>query len=277
MAIPHLSSTSFPRIQRQYGCLYSIFSLSHRSFRVHNSSSISSSFTQYEGVPQGSVLSTTLFFISVNGIVSTLPLGVRFSLYVDDLAIYSSGNSLPALHTLIQSAISTASSWATTHGFHFSPTKSFSIIFTRCFTPLRPPLTLYGTPFNTVPQGNSSASLLVRALLGKNIPSLSKTLLLVVSASSKRYPIAPGAPIVRPSSTFTLPSFCPLLTMAATFILQLLIPSLNFLAIFIILPLVSSAPLLLKVSIQNLDSPPFHAVATSSPSGTMPASTNSPQ
>ncbi len=87
--------------------------LSHRSFRVQISSSISSSFTQYEGVPQGSFLSTTLFLIAVNGIISTLPLGVRSSLYVDDLAIYSSGPSLPALHTLIQSAISTTSSWAT--------------------------------------------------------------------------------------------------------------------------------------------------------------------
>ncbi len=101
--------------------------LSHRSFQVQISSSISSSFTQYEGVPQGCVLSTTLFVIAVNGIVSILPLGVRSSLYVDNLAIYSSGPSLPALHTLIQSAISTTSSWATTHGFRFSPTKSFSI------------------------------------------------------------------------------------------------------------------------------------------------------
>ena len=120
--------------------------LSHRSFRVQVSSSISSSFTQYEGVPQGSVLSTTLFLIAVNGIVSTLPLGVRSSLYVDDLTIYSSGPSLPALQTLIQSAISTTSSWATTHGFRFSPTKSFSIFFTRSFAPLPPPLTLYGIP-----------------------------------------------------------------------------------------------------------------------------------
>ncbi len=124
--------------------LFNLFS--YRSFRVQISSSISSSFIQYEGVPQGSVLSTTLFLIAICGIVSTLPLGVRSSLYVDDVAIYSSGPSLPALHTLIQSAISTTSSWATTHGFRFSPTKSYSIIFTRSFKPLPPPLTLYGTP-----------------------------------------------------------------------------------------------------------------------------------
>ncbi len=94
--------------------------LFHCSFRVQISSSISSSFTQYEGVPQGSVLSITLFLIAVNGIVSTPPLGVRSSLCVDDLAIYSSGPSLPALHTLIQSAISSTSSWATTYGFRCS-------------------------------------------------------------------------------------------------------------------------------------------------------------
>ncbi len=142
------------------------------------------------------------------------------------------------------------------------------------------PRTLSSLPFNIVPQGNSSA-FSIRALLGKNISSLSKTLLPVVSASSKRYPISPGALIVRLSSTFTLQSFCPLVTMATTFILQFLTPFLNFLTLFIlllsVLSLVPSDLLLLKVSMQNLDSPPFHAVATSSPSGTMPAYTNSPQ
>ncbi len=116
--------------------------LSHRSFRAQISSPIFSSFTQYEGVPQSSVLCTTLFLTAISGIVSTLPLGVRSSLYVDDLAIYSSGPSLPALHTLIQSALSTTSSWATIHGFRFSPTKSYPIVFTRSFKPLSPPLTL---------------------------------------------------------------------------------------------------------------------------------------
>lgn len=120
--------------------------LSHRSFRVQVSSSVSSSFTQFEGVPQGSVLSTTLFLIAVNGILSSLPLTVRSSLYVDDLAIYSSGSSISCLHALLQSAISSASSWATAHGFRFSPNKSFSIFFTRSHIPPPPPLTLYGTP-----------------------------------------------------------------------------------------------------------------------------------
>lgn len=120
--------------------------LSHRSFRVQVSSSISSSFTQFEGVPQGSVLSTTLFLIAVNNIVSTLPPGVRSSLYVDDLAIYSSGSSLSVLRALLQSAVTAASTWATSHGFRFSSTKSFSILFTRTRTPLPPPLTLYNTP-----------------------------------------------------------------------------------------------------------------------------------
>lgn len=56
---------------------------------------------QYEGVPQGSVISTTLSLITLSGIVSiyTLLPGIRSSLCVDDLAIYSSGSSL---HTLIQ-------------------------------------------------------------------------------------------------------------------------------------------------------------------------------
>ena len=120
--------------------------LRQRSFRVRVASSCSPLFSQPEGVPQGSVLSTTLFLLAINDIVSTLPPGVRSSLYVDDFAIYASGSSSSHLHTLLQSAITAASTWATTHGFRFSSSKSFSIYFTRSRAGCPPPLLLSGTP-----------------------------------------------------------------------------------------------------------------------------------
>ena len=120
--------------------------LQNRSFRVRVASSCSPSFRQIEGVPQGSVLSTTLFLLAINDIVSVLPSGVRSSLYVDDFAIYASDSSSSRLHFLLQSAVTAASSWATDHGFRFSTSKTFSIYFTRSRAACPPSLLLYDTP-----------------------------------------------------------------------------------------------------------------------------------
>ena len=40
---------------------------------------------QKEGVPQGSVLSVTLFALAINGITSVIPPDVLSTLFVDDL------------------------------------------------------------------------------------------------------------------------------------------------------------------------------------------------
>lgn len=107
---------------------------------------MSSHFTQYEGVPQGCVLSTTLFLLAINNVVATLPAGVRSSLYVDDFTVYTSGSSVSELHSLIQSAVSSASSWATSHGFLFSTSKTYSIFFSRSRQGPPPPVLLYDSP-----------------------------------------------------------------------------------------------------------------------------------
>ena len=255
--------------------------LSHRSFRVQVSSSISSSFTQYEGVPQGSVLSTTLFLIAVNGIVSTLPLGVRSSLYVDDLTIYSSGPSLPALQTLIQAAISTTSSWATTHGFRFSPTKSFSIFFTRSFAPLPPPLTLYGIPLQYRSSGKFLGLLFDSRLTWKeHILSLKNTTSRRLRLLQTLSHVSWGADrktLLYLHTTLILSTLdygCHIYSSASDSLLKLLDP-LHHLALRLALGAFRSS--LVESLYAESGFPPFHAVATSSPSGTMPVSINSPQ
>ena len=65
--------------------------LASPTFKVRVGDSTSESFKQEEGVPQGGVMSTTLFIISINGKISGIPPGVRTSLYVDDLAVYAAG------------------------------------------------------------------------------------------------------------------------------------------------------------------------------------------
>ena len=105
--------------------------LTDRNFRVRVGTTMSPSFEQVEGVPQGSVLSVTCFLVAINGIISNVATPVRCSLYADDLAVYCSGCSLPDVHTRLQRAVNTIVDWADGHGFKFSTAKSVAMHFTR--------------------------------------------------------------------------------------------------------------------------------------------------
>ena len=62
--------------------------LKGRKFEVRLDNTHSSLNPQEEGVPQGSILSPTLFTGKINSIIDALPEGIEMSLYVDDLAVY---------------------------------------------------------------------------------------------------------------------------------------------------------------------------------------------
>ena len=95
-----------------------------------------------DGVPQGSVLSCSLFSVAINGILACLPHNVKGLLYVDDLLIYSSGSYYPAIEQRIQVAINSVHGWVLKRGFTFSPAKSVAIHFHRKRT-MQPPATLF--------------------------------------------------------------------------------------------------------------------------------------
>ena len=61
--------------------------LSNRCFKVRVGTTLSDLQGQEEGVPQGSILSVTLFSIKINNIYKALNLGVNCSLNVDDFLI----------------------------------------------------------------------------------------------------------------------------------------------------------------------------------------------
>ena len=62
--------------------------LSRRFFQVKIGDNLSEKKRQDEGVPQGSVLSVTLFALAINGVTSVLPSNVLYTLFVDDLSTY---------------------------------------------------------------------------------------------------------------------------------------------------------------------------------------------
>ncbi|GBN59617.1 hypothetical protein AVEN_124081-1 [Araneus ventricosus] len=68
--------------------------LSSRIFRVRLGNIFSQPFMQDEGVPQGSVLSVTLFSLHFSKILTILPSAVSATLYVDDLQISCHGSGI---------------------------------------------------------------------------------------------------------------------------------------------------------------------------------------
>ena len=61
--------------------------LRERQFRVRVGDTLSNPHKQEMGVPQGSILSVTLFSVKPNNIVKFVCLGVECFLYVDDFSI----------------------------------------------------------------------------------------------------------------------------------------------------------------------------------------------
>ena len=100
-----------------------------RTFQTRVDNVYSDNFNLDNGVPQGSVLSGTLFALAINDIVKQLPQGVQNSLYVDDFAIYYSSSSLRHLQRILNKAIKNIHKWTSSVGFRLSTEKTQAIMF----------------------------------------------------------------------------------------------------------------------------------------------------
>jgi hypothetical protein len=105
--------------------------LNFRLFQVRMGSTLSDFYTQEEGVPQGSVLSVTLFSIKINNILNQLPSSVQGCLYVDDLQISCQGKDMRFIERQLQTAVNRINNWSADNGFNFSIGKTNCINFTR--------------------------------------------------------------------------------------------------------------------------------------------------
>ena len=120
--------------------------LSDREFKVRVGSTLSDMHQQEMGVPQGSILSVTLFNIKINSITKCLSPGVDCSLYVDDFLICYRSKNMHTIERQLQQNINKIQNWASNNGFKFSKSKTVCMHFCQ----LRrhhdePKLTLDGT------------------------------------------------------------------------------------------------------------------------------------
>ena len=96
---------------------------------VHVGNIYSDPYTQKEGAPQGGIVSVTLFSLKLNSIISCLLPDIKYSLYVDDLAIYYSSRHMPSIERKLQPYLNILGCCCENNGFKFSPDSDFRFRF----------------------------------------------------------------------------------------------------------------------------------------------------
>ena len=92
-------------------------------------STLSDTFGLSQGVPQGSILSTTLFNIKINSIMNCLDPKTDGSLYVDDFCMCYRSTSMRTIERHLQQCINRIEDWALKNGFKFSKSKTQCVHF----------------------------------------------------------------------------------------------------------------------------------------------------
>ena len=127
--------------------------LNERQFRVRVGDTFSNPHKQEMGVPQGSILSVTLFSVKINNIVKSVCPGVECFLYVDDFCICYRSKHMHTIERQLQQVLNNLSKCSSENGFKFSKTKTKCMHFCQSRKlHLDPELTLDGIQIEVVPE-----------------------------------------------------------------------------------------------------------------------------
>ena len=120
--------------------------LKDRIFQVKLNGTLSPVHDQEMGVPQGSILSVTLFVLKINNLAELIDHDVLRSLFVDDFKICYRGKTMNSIERKLQTNLNKIGEWATDNGFIFSYDKTESVHFWKFKGSRKPELTLNNKP-----------------------------------------------------------------------------------------------------------------------------------
>ena len=120
--------------------------LTDRQFQVKLNGTLSSVHDQEMGVPQGSILSVTLFVLKINYLAELIDHDVLRSLFVDDFEICYKGKTMNSIERKLQTNLNKIGEWARDNGFIFSYDKTESVHFWKFKQSRKPELTLNKEP-----------------------------------------------------------------------------------------------------------------------------------
>ena len=113
--------------------------LTDRTFQIHLGTTVSDVFHQEEGVPQGAILSTTLYNVKINDIVKEVDPGVECSRYVNDFVIMYKYPTIDTIQRNLQHTINRLEKSTLENGFTISKNKTVAIHFCpdkKCMDPV---------------------------------------------------------------------------------------------------------------------------------------------
>ena len=112
----------------QGNMLYFIINfLQDRRFRIKIADTFSEEYSLENGVPQGTVISPTLFIIGINDLPEVIPSPIKKTLFADDLKISIACKDVELGESLLQQATNRLVEWSEQNGLKFSQTKSSAI------------------------------------------------------------------------------------------------------------------------------------------------------
>lgn len=105
--------------------------LNNRYFRVRANGCLSNRTPQMNGIPQGSIISVTLFLAAINEITKNIIAPVKARLYADDLVLYMKGKNIQSMKNMLQKHLRDIEIWSNTTGFKFSTEKTKCVLFSK--------------------------------------------------------------------------------------------------------------------------------------------------
>jgi hypothetical protein len=106
--------------------------MTERYFSVQVKNDVSDKFEQQNGIPQGAVISPTIFTIMVNDLgEECTDLKNHLSQFADDSAIWRTGRNLQHTSKALQKQLDKVASWMEKWGFQLNANKSVAMIFSR--------------------------------------------------------------------------------------------------------------------------------------------------